>query len=215
VFGVLWAWSIGGATLLLTFSRSAWLGAAIGLGLLIFLLRRHRSRRVLAISVSSLILIILLAITFGPLVLDRLTAARSALETSSVFERLDLAQAAVKLIAARPLTGVGIGNFEIESRVWLAASTPSGRVHNVPLLIASELGLPGLGIWLIGVGWLLSSSFRTYRRSGSAVWPAVAVSSIVAMLVMLLLDYYWWTSSQGVYVWAAGAGWVASQAKSQ
>ena len=78
-------------------------------------------------------------------------------------------------------------------------------MHNVPLLIASELGLFGLIAWLIGIGALIRSGIA--RRSGRDVWRAACGAAIVAMLIVMLFDHYLWTSSQGVYAWAALTGW--------
>jgi len=215
---VLLIWLIGWVTLLLTFSRSAWLGLAIGLGSIAVLTWPHRSRRrssqrLIALGGIILIPIGALAIAFGPILIDRLTASRSPLEYSSIADRIDLATIAAKLIAERPFTGVGLGNFQIASRALLDPSTEPGWVHNVPLLIASELGLPGLLIWLIGIGLILINIINHYRRDELDIWRMVAAGSLVAMLTIMLFDHYWWTSSQGVYVWAGIVGWEISQSR--
>jgi O-antigen ligase len=215
---VLLIWLIGWVTLLLTFSRSAWLGLAIGLGSIAVLAWPRRShwrsyQRLIALGGIILIPIAALAIAFGPILIDRLTASRSPLEYSSIADRIDLATIAAKLIAERPFTGVGLGNFQIASRALLDPSTEPGWVHNVPLLIASELGLPGLLIWLIGIGLILINIINHYRRDELDIWRTVAAGSLVAILTIMLFDHYWWTSSQGVYVWAGIVGWEISQSR--
>ncbi len=215
---VLVIWLIGWVTLLLTFSRSAWLGIAIGLGSIAILAWQRRSRqrsfqRLIALGGIILIPIIVLAISFGPILIDRLTASRSHLEYSSIADRLDLTTVAVAIIGDRPLTGVGMGNFQAASQTLLDPSTEPGWVHNVPLLIASELGLPGLIIWLLGIGSILVNIIKNYRLGRLNIWRMVAAGSIAAMLVIMLFDHYGWTSSQGVYVWAIIAGWEISQSR--
>jgi len=75
----------------------------------------------------------------------------------------------------------------------------------VPLLIASELGLPGLLLWLASVAAVIAAGIRSGRGKTSR-WPSLLLSALIAILVISLFDYYWWTSSQGVYVWATVCG---------
>ena len=121
----------------------------------------------------------------------------------SIGERVEQTALALELFGARPLTGVGAGNFTAYNLP--NALTQVMRVHNVPLLIASELGWPGLALWLLSVGVVIVAGIRS-GRAPTAVWPALLTSALIAMLVISLFDYYWWTSSQGVYVWATIGG---------
>jgi O-antigen ligase len=212
---ILGAWLLGWLTLLLAFSRSAWLAMACALSLIASwmfgrrVVRRYAGR-VMAVVGMIAISSVVLAYALQPFFVERLTAsASSALETVSIGERIDLGRAAVELIKLRPLTGFGIGNFIAASQKFL--SVEPEWVHNVPLLIASELGLPGLLLWLIGLAAIGLSLVRNGRRGTLDVWQIAAASSIAAMLVIMQFDHYWWTSSQGVYVWAAITGWVVSR----
>jgi O-antigen ligase len=214
---ILGAWLLGWLTLLLAFSRSAWLGIALALGSITRLMLQRRVYRRYAgraIAVVGMIVIssALLAYAFQPYLVERLTAPQSStLESVSIDERIDLMQAAVKLIELRPLTGVGIGNFIAGSQKFMAVEPE--WVHNVPLLIASELGLPGLAMWLVGLAAMAASLGRSYRLGTLEMWQILAACSIAAMLVIMQFDHYWWTSSQGVYVWAAITGWLMSRLK--
>jgi len=204
---IIGAWLIGLMALLLTFSRSAWLAMAIGLCVLALLTvhRRATRPRVRPIAIVLAAIVIAWAVIFGPYLIARISPSRSDIERVSIEERIDQSSLALALIAAHPIGGVGIGNFGVASRHLIDSSAPTDWVHNVPLLIASELGLFGLIAWLIGIGALIRSGIA--RRSGRDVWRAACGAAIVAMLIVMLFDHYLWTSSQGVYAWAALTGW--------
>lgn len=214
---ILGAWLLGWLTLMLSFSRSAWLGIVFALGWMASLMfwrrvYRRYAGRVIAVVGIIVISILLLANMFNIFLIERLTADQtSLLESVSISERIDLIQAAVELIELRPLTGVGIGNFIAGSQRFIGPEVGHDWVHNVPLLIASEMGLPGVTLWLIGLAAIGRSLVRTYRRGALDMWQIAAACSIAAMLVIMQFDHYWWTSSQGVYMWAAITGWLMSQ----
>ncbi len=78
-------------------------------------------------------------------------------------ERLQLIIKAVSLTFEHPIFGVGMGDFSSASaHQW---STGSGRdwvqTHNTYLQFSSELGLPGLVLYII----LLVTTFKTLRRA--------------------------------------------------
>jgi O-antigen ligase len=78
-------------------------------------------------------------------------------------ERLQLIIKAVSLTFEHPIFGVGMGDFSSASaHQW---NTGSGRdwvqTHNTYLQFSSELGLPGLVLYLI----LITTTFKTLRRA--------------------------------------------------
>lgn len=78
-------------------------------------------------------------------------------------ERLQLIIKAFNLTIEHPIFGVGMGDFSSASaHQW---STGSGRdwvqTHNTYLQFSSELGLPGLVLYII----LLVTTFKTFRRA--------------------------------------------------
>jgi O-antigen ligase len=102
-------WQLAGSAaafseVLLSFSRSAWLGAAAGLVLLICL-RRGGTRPLLAAIVLPAMLFV---VACGGLILER-TAASGTLESDSLSQRVYLAQTALQLWRGHPLVGIGPG----------------------------------------------------------------------------------------------------------
>lgn len=195
-------WLIGLIGLLLTFSRSALVGVLIGLSVIALLWRPNR-RRALRVIVSGGIVVGIFMLVFAPFVISRLSGT-VATEQVSIDERLAQTVLAWQLLSHHPLGGVGAGN----SILYNSAPGPglsAQRIHNVPLLIASELGLPGLVLWLISVGAVIVAGIRS-SRAATVIWPIALTSALVALLVIAQFDYYGWTSSQGVYVWATICG---------
>lgn len=197
---VLWLalWLIGLIGLLLTFSRSALLGLLIGLGFIALAWRPDR-RRALYMIVGGGMIVGIFALAFAPFVISRLSGT-VATEQTSLDERMAQTALAWRLMSQHPLAGVGAGNFTLYNSSAIAG-LPAQRVHNVPLLIASELGLPGLVLWLISVGAVLVAGIRS-SRAATTIWPIALTGALIALLVIAQFDYYGWTSSQGVYVWA-------------
>jgi O-antigen ligase len=202
------AWLIGLVTLLLTFSRSAGLGLLVGLGVSMIGLRPSLKQARSAV-VAGGIIVGVFGLLFAPFLIGRVAVAQVTTEQFSIDERLKQTGAAWSLFVSHPLTGVGLGNFPEHNSA--TASMTGMWVHNVPLLIASELGLPGLAAWLIGVGAVIVAGVQSARQRPVDIWPTLMLSALIAMLVISLFDHYWWTSSQGVYVWATISGALLAQ----
>jgi O-antigen ligase len=191
--------------LFLSFSRAAWLAFVAGLlgWLLIWLIQRRRHTQIARLVVNPMprtlfigLLLVLptlwLFVTYHDLAFSRFVNLESAIEAKSISERLGSAGIALELIATHPWRGVGLGRFVAAAQ---AIGPNAGRVHNVPLLIAAELGIIGLLLWL----WLVLAPFwRLWRpmamnTTGHPVRPAAfQFAPWVAMIVLNLFDTTLW-----------------------
>ncbi len=117
------------------------------------------------------------------------------LHSAAATDRLQLLHAAVRLIAAHPLVGIGAGNYSIAEAGSPLASTLVQPVHVVPLLVAAESGI------LAGVAWLAlltvvpvmdwrDSGIKTIRGTQRFAVPVV-------LLILASLDHYFWTFAPG------------------
>lgn len=86
-------------------------------------------------------------------------------ESSSIGTRMDYYTNTLKIIVQHPLVGVGTGGFEkaYEQQIAGTAVAPSNNPHNQFLLIAAQLGLPGLAafIYLLVTQWRTASTLST------------------------------------------------------
>ncbi len=188
--------SVGLAGLLTSFSRASWL--AFGVGLLVWIVQvgrgkrwgvgrkgREGERRRFSVANVPFCLIVPLLVAvgfvliYGDLVISRFVSLDTPIEARSLDDRSTDAALALEVMAAHPWRGVGAGNYLAAVRSF----EPDSRVvHNVPLLVAAELGLPGAALWL----WLAISGLRASSR-GLAPW--------LAMLIVSLFDVGLWLSA--------------------
>jgi hypothetical protein len=183
---------------LLTFSRSAWLAAGV-MGLTaVWMWLPHRTgpvnwgraRRWALAVVAGLALVSLPVL---PMVAARFNLGNlsTVLERRSVIDRLQLSRAAVSMIVDQPLTGAGAGAFVVRLHETMGVELPLEPAHNLPLLLAAEMGAPGLAALTVlagAVGW------RLWQRRRSAAPLEIALgSALVGMATIGVFDHYWWT----------------------
>lgn len=175
-----------------TLTRSMWLALVLGVLVVIIVEPRVRGRLIVGGAAAGILVGGYLALS--PSVQDEVTAR--AQTSRSVYDRLNANDAAVRVVLARPLAGVGMNRFHKveEDWVWQDPEYPITNmgidVHNVLLGHAAELGLPGVTLWLSTLLYACWSAARGPRtRDGPlrdfrvlALFYLVAWS-VVAMLV--------------------------------
>ena len=186
--------------LVLTLSRNAWVGACAGIGTL-FLLRDLRA----VFRMAALLPVALgLFIAFAPsAITDRLYSAVSLKEsygdsvtsTSTVQsnrDRIAMIKSGLRIVRDNPLTGVGpdmVIQVYPGYREPTAVSQRNSHLHNVPLQIAAERGLPALAIWLWFIAVLLIDFTRLRRTSVLPSLATAGVACVVAMLAAGMFEY--------------------------
>ncbi len=190
MFMILWwhqrkAWqlavgSIATFTLLLTFTRSVWLGWLVAM-LVVLVASRIR---LLFYAVPA----ILLFVTLLPLPLFSRVISTFDLQQSSNLDRIRMIEAGTEMIRDFPLLGVGPGNVKDVYALYRRHDAPRPRpphLHNNLVQIWAERGVLGLGGYLLLLGLFLREcvrGWRTERRMWSEVGIAIAVSLTVAGL---------------------------------
>ncbi|MBK7317848.1 O-antigen ligase family protein [Candidatus Villigracilis affinis] len=183
---------IGTALLAVTFSRSAWLGlAAFFLVLLLKSKLLDRKKIWFAISLS-LIVFASVMIPLRELFLSRTTSPTTNIEKSSLVGRTWLNQQALSYAKEKPLTGIGAGSFVIQLAERAGEFNFVEPVHNVPLLILSELGLIGIVI-LIALVFLIAKSIVNANTPQAIIAGAL----LTGFGVIALFDHYLWSLAPG------------------
>jgi O-antigen ligase len=166
-----------------TFTRSAWVGACVGIGLL-FLLRDFRLLGLLPVAAG-----VFLAV--APANLSARLYSTFSLTDPSNRDRVAMMRSGFRIIKDDPLTGVGP---DMIIQVYPAYRDPSAvnqrnpHLHNVPLQIAAERGLPALAVWLWFIGTLVRDFLRRRRGEFRSLSNA-GLAAIAAMLAAGLFEY--------------------------
>ena len=192
------------AGILFTLTRQTWLAAAGGTGAA--MLASRGLRRWLPLTALPAVLIVAFSLAFVP-GLNRSFQQRTSSQTP-LWDRLNSDAAALRMAEARPALGFGWGRFGTDSVPYyrLAATYPLtsvGEAHNVVLSNASELGLVGLGLWLVIV--LLAVVTPASRRVSLEIepWRIGLIAIVVAWFLQLNftpLDYAF--DNYVIWIWA-------------
>jgi hypothetical protein len=199
--------------LVLTFSRAAWIGLAVAAIVVIVRRAALQRKRLIVLALVGAIGIIAAALPLREYVLIRVTNGPVHTEQVSWGIRMWLAQRALTMIGRHPLLGVGIGAHTITSArdmVRDIADIPDDvivePVHNLPLLIQSELGLAGTAI-LIGLSvTLLRGSLRAQRPE-----TIVFSAAMLGLCAIELFDHALWTLAPGRVLFGTMLGLWAGQ----
>lgn len=143
------SWWLMAAGLVVSFSRSAWLaGALVLLPLILWLYRQQPEMRwplKITLGVVLAVGLVSLAVLFEPIV-SRLNIFSSRSELASLFSRSELMKLAIFTLQHQPLWGIGAGNFPVLAINANLLDSPHA-VHNVALLLGSEIGIAGGLLW--------------------------------------------------------------------
>ncbi len=187
-----------GATLVITFSRSAWLGLTVGLLVLLALMfwtRRIPPRRVIPIMTVGLASVLVALVTFWPQVIARFTPSLPV-EAISIEERVSQYSTWDDVFLEAPLLGVGPAGYTFT----LAAQDPGHPVwsyqpiHNTPLLLLAELGVVGFLLFLVWVYRMDVIVHHVWRSPGGML--ALSLGTLV--LVISFFDHYLWSLWPGL-----------------
>ncbi len=168
----------------LTSTRMAWVGVCAAAAVLLIV----KDFRLLAI------LPIVGAITFaaaGPAITQRLMSMFDAKDPTRR-DRIAMLLEGQHMVRDHPMFGVGPNMVEVvysQYRIAEAVEQVNPHLHNVPMQIAAERGLPALVIWLGFLGTLLRGLYVKLRTVGPRTAAAAALASVVGMLAAGLFEY--------------------------
>jgi O-antigen ligase len=171
--------------LAVTFTRNAWIGACSAVAVLL-LLKDFRLLVVLPIIVA----VVLLAAPG-----DIQQRFFSIFDTGNLSnrDRLAMLEAGGRIVRDHPLTGVGpdmVLRAYPDYRTADAVLEMPPHLHNVPVHVAAERGLPALAAWLWFVVVAALDLKRLFNSAGSLRWlPAAGLAAIVAMVTAGLFEY--------------------------
>jgi len=163
--------------LILTQTRGAWINFMAGMVLfLVFSGKvRYLGQVLLGVGATAGIGFVI----FRKVILERFSEGLDTL-----IYRLNLMQSAFEMIKSHPFLGIGINNYArvMDDYVPFFLTQERWIVHNHYLLVASETGLLGLGLFLI----LLVTLFRTAWRGRRSSNPFISVFSVSIFFGLLI-----------------------------
>lgn len=200
--------------LIVTFSRTTWLGVGLGMGVLGLYAFRQEDRWIRGRFLKIFLALGLASWVFGSVLheqvfprFDTLTIEREG----SVSERVVSLQDAQALIAEQPIIGVGAGNFTAEI-MQLQPERPVWSIqpaHNVFMLVWSELGVVGL---LLLAGFLVFSLLPILKSKIVHYTSAISIA-FLSLIPSLFLDHWLYTSHFGLLFFFLILGLVSRSGK--
>jgi O-antigen ligase len=114
------------------------------------------------------------------------------LNDATVRDRLAMLREGEQMIRARPLVGVGpdmVQQVYAQYRDPDAVEKVNPHLHNVPVQIAAERGIPALLIWMWFVVTALGDLARRFHADSDRVLAAAALAAMVSMLAAGMFEY--------------------------
>ena len=179
-----------------TASRNAWVGACTGIAMLL-LMRDLRLIGLLPVVAAIFIALAPAELTdrfysmFQVNNSRRQTATTEATVQSNQ-DRIAMIRSGIEIIKDHPLTGVGpdmVMDVYPVYRDKQAVKQLNPHLHNVPLQIAAERGLPALAIWLWFIVTLIRDFVRQRRTAMSPFLPNAGLAIVFAMIAAGMFEY--------------------------
>ncbi len=178
-------------------TRNAWLGLLVGAGWLVWMRRR---RYLLAVLPAALAFVVLAPVP----VLARALSVTNLSDESS-YDRLCMLEAGARMVAERPLFGIGPNMVERLYPIYRHATASRLNVphlHDSYAQLAAERGLPALASYLALLAVALARAWRGHRADLAAghgageagsradLWLGVT-AALVAFSVAGLFEHNW------------------------
>ncbi|OFW24068.1 MAG: hypothetical protein A3H97_18215 [Acidobacteria bacterium RIFCSPLOWO2_02_FULL_65_29] len=167
-----------------TFTRNTVVGACVAAALL-FSLKDFRLFAVLPIAAAVFVAV-------APAELTARFTSIANLQDPTNRDRVAMLREGARMVQAHPLVGVGPNMVEplyADYRGPDAVEPINPHLHNVPMQIAAERGLPALAIWLGFVAIVLIDLVRVFRRGGDQMLAAAALAAMASALAAGLFEY--------------------------
>jgi len=170
--------------LAVTFTRNAWIGAALAIGCLLAI----RDRRLLAIlPIGALIFFVAAPEALRSRALSTFDPAHP-----SNRDRVAMWTIGRRIVADHPIVGVGpdmVRKVYVDYRPANYVNPTNPHLHNVPIQIAAERGLPALALWIWFVAVALRDHWRQLRRGPMRAVAGAGFAAVIAMLAAGLFEY--------------------------
>ncbi len=177
------AGSLATGTLLLTFTRSVWLGWIVAA----FVVLLASRARLVFYALPALILFV----TFLPIDLFSRLISTFDMKQESNFDRIRMLEAGSEMIRDFPLLGVGPANVKEAYAIYRKPDSPRTRpphLHNNVVQLWAERGVLGLAAYLVLLGLFLRECLRG-RHGPQRKWSDAGLAIMVSLTVAGLFEF--------------------------
>jgi O-antigen ligase len=167
-----------------TSTRSAWVGVCAAVALL-FCLKDFRLIALVPIFAAAFVALA------PPTITQRFMSMFDASDPTRR-DRVAMLHEGVHMVRDHPFVGVGPNMVEAryaEYRDPDAVQAVNPHLHNVPLQIAAERGIPALAAWLAFVVLLVVDLARTFREGSQRTLAAAGLAAVAAMAAAGLFEH--------------------------
>lgn len=175
------------ATIILTFARSAWLGLIAILA--VYVVLSNKRKKAILILLTAVIMFILAVTLLGKFNLVFKNRIASLGQDPSAQSRLVVWRQACNIIVNRPITGVGLANYDYGLAAFNNPSFLAVPAHNNYLQVWAETGILGLAALLMIILQGMRISFKTYKSKD------VVISNLGLCFILMWV----WFSIQGIF----------------
>jgi O-antigen ligase len=170
--------------LLFTYSRSAWLGSMLGIGLAGLADRKSLRRVIMFAAIFAIAAQTVALFTLNMNLVDIILNRFEQLESSSFSSRPYIWASAIQVIKAHPFFGVGLGAFPGHAPAIPTGWVPS-HSHNVYLAYAAEAGLPTAFAFVVLTIRVLAMSVMNLKRIARVPgYGFIALGSCAALIAL-------------------------------
>ncbi len=181
------------AAFFLTYSRGAFYAMLISLFFNLILMKKIR------IALAALACLALLVLTVPSLRYNFVKTLEK--KDITILERRDYWEVASGMIKRHPLLGVGVNTYHAKFPAY--ATDPAVRQaypHNSYLQMASEIGIPGLLVFFLILGWSLARSLRPDPEQNGPVVAALRIA-LTAFLIQAFADTSFYALQTAYLFW--------------
>jgi len=168
-----------------TYTRNAMVGLVAAISML---MAEKNWRLLLALPLLGLIFLVI-----APSAIISRVQSIGDLTDPTNRDRVAMLRSGVRMVQDHPLTGVGPDSVKLVYAQYrdatYAVNAVNPHLHNVPMQIAAERGLPALAIWLWFVAIASRDLWRQLRTGAHRAVAGAGVAAMVGMLVAGLFEY--------------------------
>ncbi len=171
--------------LILTSTRSAWIGMIIATSVILFF---FKPKTLIFIPIATALILFL-----SPKEVKNRALSIFSTRSYSNAQRLEYLNAGIKIIKEYPIFGTGPNTVEMEfqnPKYGLSEEAKQNvHLHNNILQIAAERGIPTLLVWFVFLVWLLISLIKLVPNKDPTLFP-LTVAAIAAFLAHFAAGFF-------------------------